>query len=333
MITDTYRNFLDNLAEDLRFTQLCSFFEESANLAFKDSSNGNLPHWLEAYNSLPDLIVEDSSIDCDKVFASGEISDDQSDLLNRCLHHLHPWRKGPFELFDTFIDSEWRSDWKWNRLSPHIESWHDKNVLDIGCGNGYHCLRIAAKGAKTVTGIDTSLLSIMQFKSLQKYFNVDNVDIFPVGIQNMPDDVPVFDTVLSMGVLYHRKEPLEHLNKIKSLLVDGGEAIIETLIIDGDNDECLIPEKRYAMMKNVYKIPSVSLLENWLKEAGFCDIRTVDVTVTSIEEQRSTEWMKFHSLSNFLAPNDPTKTVEGYSAPRRAMVIAKREKKLSCNRN
>ena len=322
MITETYKPFLDLLAQDLRFSQMCSFFEEAANLAFNGSSNGNLPCWLSAYSSLPDLEVETSSIVCDTPYASGHLSKQDSETLLESLHQLHPWRKGPFKLFDIFIDTEWRSDWKWDRLAPHVKSWKGKNVLDIGCGNGYHCLRIAGEGARTVTGIDTSLLSITQFKSLNKYLRIDNVDIFPVGIQNMPDNLQLFDTVLSMGVLYHRKDHMEHLHKIKSLLTEGGEAVIETLVIDGDAGDCLIPEKRYAMMKNVYAVPSVATLENWLNEAGFCDIRTVDVTATSIDEQRSTEWMKFHSLSNFLNPEDLSLTVEGYPAPKRAIVIA-----------
>ena len=322
MITETYKPFLDLLAQDLRFAQLCRFFEEAANIAFNESSNGNLPRWFEAYSRLPDIIQEGSLIDCDTPYVSGVLNREQSKILLECLHQLHPWRKGPFKLFDIFIDTEWRSDWKWNRLAPHIKSWQSKNVLDIGCGNGYHCLRIAGEGARTVTGIDTSLLSITQFKSLNKYLKIDNVDVFPVGIQNMPDNLQLFDTVLSMGVLYHRKDHIGHLHKIKSLLVEGGEAVLETLVIDGDAGECLVPENRYAMMKNVYGIPSVPTLENWLNEAGFCDIRTVDVTVTSVEEQRSTEWMKFHSLPNFLNPKDSSLTVEGYPAPKRAIIIA-----------
>jgi tRNA (mo5U34)-methyltransferase len=48
----------------------------------------------------------------------------------------------------------------------------------------------------------------------------------------------------------------------------------------------------------------------------------VDVNVTSTQEQRSTEWMSFHSLENFLDPDDHSKTIEGYPAPRRAIITA-----------
>nr|WP_169730591.1 DUF1698 domain-containing protein [Carnimonas nigrificans] len=44
------------------------------------------------------------------------------------------------------------------------------------------------------------------------------------------------------------------------------------------------------------------------------------------DEQRSTEWMTFQSLKDFLDPEDQHKTIEGYPAPRRALLVATREK-------
>jgi tRNA (mo5U34)-methyltransferase len=52
----------------------------------------------------------------------------------------------------------------------------------------------------------------------------------------------------------------------------------------------------------------------------------VDISTTSIEEQRSTEWMKFESLKDFLDPEDPSKTVEGHPAPIRAVFVAEAPK-------
>ncbi|WP_455200938.1 DUF1698 domain-containing protein [Kaarinaea lacus] len=50
----------------------------------------------------------------------------------------------------------------------------------------------------------------------------------------------------------------------------------------------------------------------------------MDVTQTTVEEQRVTHWMHFESLADFLDPEDYNKTVEGYPAPRRAIFIAKK---------
>ena len=57
-------------------------------------------------------------------------------------------------------------------------------------------------------------------------------------------------------------------------------------------------------------------------QAGFSDIEIVDVGVTSLEEQRRTSWMTFHSLKEFLDPDDATRTIEGFPSPRRAILTA-----------
>jgi len=98
--------------------------------------------------------------------------------------------------------------------------------------------------------------------------------------------------------------------------------ILETLVIDGVLGDTLLPEDRYAMMRNVWFLPSCDTLISWLKRCGFKNIRLVDVTDTSIEEQRSTEWMHFHSLKDFLNSEDPKLTCEGLPAPKRAIIIA-----------
>lgn len=71
-----------------------------------------------------------------------------------------------------------------------------------------------------------------------------------------------------MGVLYHRRSPLEHLWQLKDQLVNEGELVLETLVIDGDENTVLVPGDRYAQMRNVYFIPSALALKNWLKKCG-----------------------------------------------------------------
>ncbi len=241
-------------------------------------------------------------------------------LLDR-LKELIPWRKGPYEIFGIKIDTEWRSDFKWNRLKNSISPLRNKLVLDVGSGNGYHCWRIKGAGAKAVIGIDPYLLSVVQFNVIKKYLKNLPVWVLPVGVEEMPANLNLFDTVFSMGLLYHRRSPFEHLFELKSFLKSGGELVLETLVIDGKLNEVLVPEERYAKMRNVWFIPSVLTLESWLKRAGFKNIRLVDVTPTTQQEQRKTEWMPWESLGDFLMPDDPTKTIEGYPAPLRAIFI------------
>ncbi|NRA61426.1 MAG: tRNA 5-methoxyuridine(34)/uridine 5-oxyacetic acid(34) synthase CmoB, partial [Psychrobium sp.] len=171
-------------------------------------------------------------------------------------------------------------------------------------------------------GIDPSTLFLFQFEIIRHLANNDQrAHLLPLGIEQLPK-LNVFDTVFSMGVLYHRKSPIEHIQQLKDQLRPGGELVLETLVIDGDENQVLVPAGRYGKMNNVWFLPSVAALELWLGKLGFENIRVVDVSTTTLEEQRKTPWMDYESLSDFLDPNDQSKTIEGHPAPKRAVIIA-----------
>lgn len=284
--------------------------------------HGDLPRWLNAVKQLPALPVE--SRDLSTSFAlNGPCDDAQRAQLKNALFGLSPWRKGPFELFDVKVDTEWRSDWKWQRVSPHL-NLTGKRVLDVGCGNGYYMWRMLGAGAKEVIGIDPNWLFFCQFLAMQHYLPELPAWHLPFAFEELPSKLEGFDTVFSMGVLYHRRSAIDHLIDLKDCLLKGGELVLETLVIEGDQQQVLVPEDRYAQMRNVWFLPSVSALELWLRRAGFVDIRCVDISQTSTEEQRSTDWMRYQSLPDFLDPTDSSKTIEGLPAPTRAILVARK---------
>ena len=296
---------------------------------FDPTKHGNLAQWQALVDSVPELPTAQRVLDADAVqIGSCGLrvlrlrSRPAKKQLESQLKALHPWRKGPYNLFGIHIDTEWRSDWKWNRLKDHIAPLEHRLVLDVGCGNGYHCWRMLGAGAKTVVGIDPMMLNVMQFQLVRKLYGEAPVYVLPMGIEDMPYGLKAFDTVFSMGVLYHRRSPIDHLMELRDCLKPGGELVLETLVIDGGLGQVLLPEDRYARMRNVWFLPSCDTLISWLKRCGFKNIRVVDVTVTSIEEQRTTEWMTFHSLKDFLDAENPQLTCEGLPAPKRAIVIA-----------
>ena len=286
------------------------------------SRYGDLPRWLESLAKLPGIEADAVDLDKDTVTVRGQATGEQQQQIEQALRGLHPWRKGPYQVLDTFIDTEWRSDWKWQRLAPHIAPLAGRTVLDVGCGSGYHCWRMRGAGAELVVGIDPTPLFIVQFQALQHFIRDQRVGVLPLGIEHLPSGLRAFDTVFSMGILYHRRSPIDHLLQLRDALRPGGELVLETLIIEGGPNDCLVPEGRYSRMGNVWFLPSTELLELWLRKTGFRNVRTVDVTHTSTDEQRRTDWMQFHSLAQFLDPDTPELTIEGYPAPTRAIVLA-----------
>ncbi len=311
---------LDKLAAFLQKHELSEYREEiiTACKASNANRHGGLEKWLAVLNNLPSVKAEKINLFNGVKFQNQEFGPHQGQKLKQQLMELAPWRKGPFDLFGIYIDTEWRSDLKWQRLADHIDL-QDKRILDVGCGNGYYMLRMLGAGAKYVIGVDPVPVYVVQFMAINKFLRSEQLQLLPVGLEALPV-MPVFDTVFSMGVLYHRRSPLDHLNDLKSMLTPRGELILETLIIYGDSESELIPEDRYAGMKNVWSIPTIKKLKSWLGQSGFENIEVLDVTQTTLEEQRQTDWMRSHSLNQFLNPKDHNFTIEGYPAPVRAMI-------------
>ena len=290
---------------------------------WETQTHGDYAKWSKIVDFLPDLHADE--IDLKSAVKSDRTSPLSGGEKQRIIHHLKqlmPWRKGPYHLFGIHIDCEWRSDFKWDRVLPHLAPLQGRTILDVGCGSGYHMWRMVGEGAKMVVGIDPTELFLCQFEAVRKLLNNDRrANLIPLGIEQM-QPLAAFDTVFSMGVLYHRKSPLDHLSQLKNQLVKGGELVLETLVVDGDVNTVLVPADRYAKMKNVYFIPSVAALINWLEKVGFTNVRCVDVATTTLEEQRKTDWLENESLIDFLDPNDHSKTIEGYQAPKRAVILA-----------
>jgi tRNA (mo5U34)-methyltransferase len=291
--------------------------------ALTEGRHGDLDRWLSAIAKLPRVSVDEVNLTRPAITVCGGASEADRQCITSQLLQLKPWRKGPYELQGVHIDTEWRSDLKWDRLAPHIQPLVGRTVLDVGSGNGYHGWRMAGEGAALVIGIDPTQLFLAQFLAVRHFIGEHwPVHLLPLGIEQVPTGLKAFDTVFSMGVLYHRRSPIDHLMELRDTLKPGGELVLETLVIDGGPGEVLVPAGRYAKMRNVWFLPSPTELVRWMQRCGFGDVRVVDVTPTSIQEQRSTAWMDFESLPDFLDRDDAGRTIEGYPAPVRAIVLA-----------
>jgi tRNA (mo5U34)-methyltransferase len=292
--------------------------------AVSKDRHGNLPHWIDVWNQLPHAKDAKLSADCDAVTIEGALTVDEQTSLRQKLMAFHPWRKGPFEVFGLTIDTEWRSCLKWDRLAPHVE-FRERRVLDVGCGNGYYGWRMIQAGASLVLGFDPFLLFLMQFEVVRRYADPAVAHyVLPLTDEDIPKRLNAFDVTLSMGVLYHRTSPIDHLQSLWHSLRPGGTLVLETLIIESEDLTCLVPEDRYAKMRNVWFIPSIPMLKLWLQRTGFRDLQVIDASPTTVAEQRRTDWMTFESLADFLDPADPNRTFEGHPAPVRVMIVARK---------
>ena len=249
-----------------------------------------------------------------------DLSPEDAQQIKETALLMKPWRKGPFQINDLFIDSEWQSQIKYNLLEPHFDL-KDKIVGDIGCNNGYYLFRMLSQEPKKLIGFDPSAIYYSQFQFINHFIKSDIVYEL-LGVEHVEFYEHKFDTLFCLGVLYHRSDPVAMLKSLFKGLNKGGELILDTFMIDGEDEICLTPRDRYSKIPNIYFVPTVNALKNWCLRAGFESVEVLETMKTEPTEQRKTEWIETQSLEDFLDPNDETKTVEGYPAPKRVYIKA-----------
>lgn len=246
------------------------------------------------------------------------------DSIEKTARMMMPWRKGPFELFGLFIDTEWKSNIKYNLLRPYF-NLKDKKVADIGCNNGYYLFRMQEDSPKKLVGFDPSALFKTQFDFINHFAKTDIVYEL-LGVEHLPYYEEKFDFIFCLGILYHRSDPVNMIKELYKGLQEEGEVILDTFYIEGDDEIALTPKSSYSKIPNIYFVPTIPALKNWCLRAGFSHFEVLETSVTSQDEQRKTDWIEGQSLEDFLDPDDSSKTVEGYPAPRRVYVKLKKEK-------
>lgn len=285
----------------------------------------NVQPWYEQILKISQINKENLTIDYGDWFSVGtkdDLNSDEHELILNAAKKLIPWRKGPFNLFGLEIDSEWQSNIKYNLIRPHF-NLKDKVVADIGCNNGYYMFRMLEDKPKRLIGFDPSPLTLHQFEFIN-HFVKSEIIYEMLGVEHLEYYNHKFDFIFMLGVLYHRADPVGTLKSLARGLNSKGEILIDTFMIDGEEELCLTPNKRYSKIPNIYFIPTIPALKNWLNRAGFEDIEVIATTVTTNEEQRKTSWSFDQSLEDFLDPDDNSKTVEGYPAPKRVYIKAKK---------
>ena len=105
-----------------------------------------------------------------------------------------------------------------------FESLKNKNVLEIGVGNGSHA-SLLAKYSKSFTGIDLTEYAVNSTTARFKEFGL-NGQIKRMDAENLEFENESFDFVWSWGVIHHSSNTRKILEEIYRVLKPGGETII-----------------------------------------------------------------------------------------------------------
>jgi tRNA (mo5U34)-methyltransferase len=281
----------------------------------------NIVPLQKAISELPEPEVIDRSYgDIVTVVLDSRFEQRYSAQIEQTAKMIMPWRKGPFRIGSLLIDSEWQSQIKYNLLEAHFDL-RDKVVGDIGCNNGYYLFRMHTHRPAKLVGFDPSALYYTQFQFVNHFMN-SNIVYEMLGVEHVEHYEHKFDTLFCLGVLYHRSDPINMLKSLRKGLNAGGELLLDTFMIDGEEDICLTPKDRYSKIGNIYFIPTVNALKNWCNRAGFETVEVLAIKETNLSEQRKTEWIDSQSLNDFLDPDDPSRTIEGYPSPKRVYIKA-----------
>jgi tRNA (mo5U34)-methyltransferase len=264
-----------------------------------------------------------------EIGAAADLLEEEQQCLDKVIRLLLPWRKGPFSLFGRHIDAEWRSDYKWSRLEPHLPDLQGKRILDVGCNNGYYMLRCLGSALfrgeqpECIVGVDPSESFYFSFELFQRFLQQPMLSYQLLGAEDVPLFTNFFDVVFCLGIVYHQRDPLSCLQGIRAGMRPGAQLLLESQVIPGDEPVALFSPDRYAKARNVYFVPTPACLKAWAERAGFVDAEIISVEAVTPSEQRTTELMPYESLADFLDPQDSTRTIEGFPAPQRAIVVAR----------
>lgn len=313
-------NYIDQLPSDAKIDKILKVHNDKQTWV-KQDKKGFLRYRLpcEALQKYHAVNV-DCSQEAVSIGIESEVSKTEQQEIEAHLRTFMPWRKGPFSVFGIEVDSEWQSQRKWQRLLPRLPDLQDKIIADIGCSNGYYMFRMTPHKPKLVLGFEPSLQHYYCFKGLNGMARQDNLEIDLLGVEHLPLFPECFDVLFLMGIIYHRSSPVDTLRDVFSSLKSGGTLILESQAIPGTSETALFPRKTYAKVPGTYFVPTGTCLKNWLLRAGFSDVELFCQHPMTSVEQRRTDWMQFESYSDFLDPQDPSKTIEGYPAPDRVFL-------------
>ncbi len=193
----------------------------------------NIKPLREKLQNLP--ILDEISVDFGDIINLHvkSISEDKRCQIYELAKSLKPWRKGPYDVFETFIDSEWQSFKKYNLLEPYFD--FDTSYVGLGIDRVAACyiiedgLVVDAGSAITLDimsanvhlggfilpGISAQLNTLRQISSRLSVSLRSSIDL-----NMLPQDT---NTAASYGIISSIVLLIEHNHKGKKIYFTGGD--------------------------------------------------------------------------------------------------------------
>ncbi len=189
-----------------------------------------------------------------------------------------------------------------------------RSVLDIGAWDGYYSFLAERQGASRVVALDHYAWGV-DFGARTAYWNDciargelpdHSRDLVDFWVPELPgrrgfefaasvlgskvepvlgdfatmdlEPLGAFDVVLYLGVLYHMKEPLSCLERVRSVTKDVAVIETEAIHIEGLEGTSLVEfhagDEVRSDFGNWY-VPTIEALHAWCRAAGFSSVRTI----------------------------------------------------------
>jgi len=180
----------------------------------------------------------------------------REEVISR-IRELEPWFQNVeiAEGVHTKPGSEYPLD-RWRLVEPLLPtSLEGKVCLDVGCSAGFFSIKMREKGAQLVVGIDKGEQprAIEQAKFARDMLGVDNVEYYELSVYEVDKLNVQFDFVLFLGVLYHLRNPLLALEKLRQ--VTRGSMIVQTVTTRTHGTDAPIPED-VSLRSDMFHDPS-----------------------------------------------------------------------------
>jgi SAM-dependent methyltransferase len=98
----------------------------------------------------------------------------------------------------------------------------DQTILVAGCGTSQAAKHALRWPEAQVIGIDCSATSVQRTEQLKKKYNLKNLQIHQLGIEQVRDLGATFDQIVCTGVLHHLPDPDAGLSALRSVLKPDG---------------------------------------------------------------------------------------------------------------